>query len=80
MPGGLYTIRVVGHLGATALEAFPEFESRMASSCTTLTGRLPDPAAVYDAVGRLEALGLEVIDLRCSDAEVRTPNPSHEES
>jgi threonine dehydrogenase-like Zn-dependent dehydrogenase len=58
-----YAIRVAGGLGATALAAFPEFASDAEGSETTLTGQLPDSSALYGAVARLEALGLELVDV-----------------
>jgi len=65
MSGSCYTIRVAGSLGATALGAFPEFGSSIDGSVTTLTGELADSAALYGALARIEALGLELIELRC---------------
>jgi hypothetical protein len=32
---------------------------------TLLTGCLPDQAALYGVIARLEALGLELLELRC---------------
>jgi ketosteroid isomerase-like protein len=63
MSGSWYTIRLAGGLGATTLGAFPEFASHIDGSMTTLTGELPDSAALYGAVARLEALGLDLVDL-----------------
>ena len=59
-----YSIRVAGGLGATALGAFPDFASDAEGSDTTLVGQLPDSSALYGAVARLEALGLELVDVR----------------
>jgi ketosteroid isomerase-like protein len=67
MSGSRYTIRVAGGLGATTLGAFPEFASHIDGSITTLTGELPDSAALYGALARLEALGLDLIDLHRLD-------------
>jgi hypothetical protein len=59
-----YEIRVRGHLGATMLRAFPALAVRTQGEDTLLTGCLPDQAAVYGVIARLEALGLELIELR----------------
>ena len=67
-----YTIRVAGGLGPTALSALPEFASCSNGSSTTLTGELCDSAALYGAVARLEALGLELIDVQRIDEPQRT--------
>ena len=63
-----YVIRVAGELGVTTLIAFSEFRSGTDGSHTTLSGELPDPASLYRALNQLEALGLEVIDIRRSDS------------
>jgi hypothetical protein len=63
-PPGLYTIRINGRLGATALFAFPSMVSELQGNETVLTGVLEDPAAVFGVVGQIEALGLELLELR----------------
>jgi hypothetical protein len=65
-----YEIRVRGHLGAKMLRAFPALDARPQGEDTLLTGRLPDQAAVYGVIARLEALGLELLELR------RLPSPA----
>jgi hypothetical protein len=59
-----YVIRIRGRLGATALSAFPTMKSEMQGDETVLTGRLTDRSAVYGVLGQLEALGLELLELR----------------
>jgi epsilon-lactone hydrolase len=59
-----YEIRVRGHLGGKLLRAFPAFAVRTRDRDTVLTGCLPDQAAIYGAIARLEALGLELIEFR----------------
>ena len=63
-PPGLYTIRIKNRLGATALSAFPSMVSELKGSETVLTGLLQDQSAVFGVVGQIEALGLELIELR----------------
>jgi hypothetical protein len=63
-PGCQYTIRIRGQLGATALSAFPTMESDVRGRETVLSGSLEDPSAVYGVLAQLEALGLEVLELR----------------
>jgi hypothetical protein len=63
-PGCKYTIRIRGRLGATALSAFPTMESEVRGRETVLTGSLEDPSALYGVLAQLEALGLEVLELR----------------
>ncbi len=63
MPG-LYTIRIKGRLGATALSAFPTMVSELEGSETVLTGSLKDQSAVFGVLAQIEALGLELVELR----------------
>jgi hypothetical protein len=59
-----YEIRVRGHLGAAMLRAFPALAARTQGEDTLLRGCLQDQAAVYGVIARLEALGLELLELR----------------
>jgi len=63
-PGCHYVIRIRGRLGATALSAFPTMGSEMRGGETVLTGSLEDPSAVYGVLAQIEALGLEILELR----------------
>ena len=63
-PGCEYEITIRGRLGATALSAFPTMESKVRGGETVLTGSLEDQAAVYGVLAQVEALGLELIELR----------------
>ncbi|MCW2855164.1 MAG: hypothetical protein JWR52_779 [Marmoricola sp.] len=64
VPPGLYTIRIRGRLGATALSAFPSLEPELRGSDTFLTGLLEDRSALFGVLAQIEALGLELIELR----------------
>jgi hypothetical protein len=59
-----YEIRVRGHLGPKMLRAFPALAAHTRDEDTLLRGCLPDQAAVYGVIAGLEALGLELIELR----------------
>jgi hypothetical protein len=59
----LYTIRIRGHLGATLLSAFPALASRQHGAHTVLTGLL-DRSALYGVLGEIEALGLDLLEVR----------------
>ena len=61
---GLYVIRIKGRLGVTALSAFPSMVAEVKGSDTVLTGLLEDRSAVFGAVAEIEALGLELLELR----------------
>jgi hypothetical protein len=60
----LYTIRLEGHLGVTALSAFPTMAAKEDGPDTVLTGPLEDRSALFAALAQIEALGLELEELR----------------
>jgi hypothetical protein len=60
----LYTIRVRGRLGATALSAFPQMVAELNGGETVLTGLLEDQSAVFGVLAQIESLGLELVELR----------------
>ncbi|HEY6761494.1 MAG TPA: hypothetical protein VI318_18485 [Baekduia sp.] len=63
-PPGLYAIRVKGRLGATALSAFPSMVPELRGGETVLTGWLEDRSALFGVLAQVEALGLELVELR----------------
>ena len=63
-PLGLYAIRIKGRLGATALSAFPSMGSECEGGETVLTGVLEDSAAMFGVLAHIEALGLELLEVR----------------
>jgi hypothetical protein len=66
-PGGpprWYEIQVRGHLGATLRAAFPGLQARPDGPDTVLCGVVPDQAALYGVLAEIEALGLELLEVR----------------
>ena len=61
---GVYTIRIKGRLGATALSAFPTRACELKDSETVLTGLLADRSALFGVIAQIEALGLELLEVR----------------
>jgi hypothetical protein len=61
---GLYTIRIKGRLGPTALSAFPALMPKLQGGETVLTGLLEDQSALFGVLGQIEALGLHLIEVR----------------
>ena len=59
-----FEIRIRGHLGETLLAAFPELDATRSDGETVLCGRLPDQAALFGALAQIEALGLELLEVR----------------
>jgi hypothetical protein len=70
---GMYTIRVKGRLGATALSAFPMMASQLKGGETVLTGSIEDRSALFGVLAQIEALGLDLVELRRIRAR---PKPS----
>ena len=58
-----YVIRINGHLGATVLSAFPALASRWHGAHTVLTGLL-DRSALYGVLAEIDALGLDLLEVR----------------
>jgi len=67
-------IRINGHLGATVLSAFPAMASGLQGAETVLTGLL-DRSALYGVLAEIEALGLDLLEVR--QLEGAPPAPSH---
>ena len=59
-------IRVRGVLSDRLLTAFPGLRSRTDRGDTVLAGALPDQAALHGVLAQIEALGLELIEVRRS--------------
>jgi hypothetical protein len=63
-----YQFRVRGRLSEMLLTAFPELQPQELGPETLLAGQLPDQAALFGVLGRIEALGLELLEvLRTED-------------
>ena len=63
-PAHRYRICVRGPLGETICSAFPALQARASGADTVLTGPLPDRAALYGVLAQIEALGLELLEVR----------------
>ena len=61
-----YVIRVRGVLSDRLLTAFPGLRSRTERGDTELAGALPDQAALHGVLAQIEALGLELLEVRRS--------------
>jgi len=63
-PPHRYLIRVRGYLGETIRSAFPALQARASGGGTVLTGPLRDRAALHGVLAEIEALGLELLEVR----------------
>ena len=63
-PPCLYAIRIKGRLGPTALSAFPTMVCEIEGGETVLSGLVEDRSALFGVLAQIEALGLELLELR----------------
>jgi hypothetical protein len=59
-----YEIVVRGLLSETLLAAFPTLSAEAQGAETVLAGALADQAALYGVLAHIEALGIELIEVR----------------
>jgi len=62
-----YQVRVRGRLSETILVAFPDLRVLMLGPETVLAGELPDQAALFGVLYRIEELGLELLEVLRTD-------------
>ena len=68
----LYMIRIHGHLGATVPSAFPGAGAAAARRGAVPTGLL-DQSALYGVMAEVEALGLDLLEIRKLAPQRRSP-------
>ncbi|MDH6110177.1 hypothetical protein P3T36_004891 [Kitasatospora sp. MAP12-15] len=71
-----YLIRINGHLGATVLSAFPALAPRRHGAQTVLIGLL-DRSALYGVLAEIEALGLDLLEIRKLTPQLTSAEPGH---
>ena len=59
-----YEFRFAGEADRTVCAAFPEFSISVGDGSTVLRAQLLDQAAVHGTLDRINALGLELIEVR----------------
>ena len=67
-----YVIRINGHLGATVLSAFPALAAHHHGPHTVLTGLL-DRSALYGVLAEIEALSLDLLEVRQLSPDRKSP-------
>ncbi len=80
MPPCSYTFRIRGRLGATALSAFPSMASELKRGETVLTGSVEDRSALFGVLTQIEALGLELLEVRQIPAPPQSPESGDDRS
>jgi len=59
-----YEIRVRGSIGPMIMQAFPTLTASRSGQDTVLTGSLRDQSALYGVINQLEALGVQLLEIR----------------
>jgi hypothetical protein len=59
-----YQIIIRGQLSDTLLGAFPDLRAEPRGAMTALVGVLPDQPALHGVLAQIEALGLELLEVR----------------
>lgn len=75
----LYTIRINGHLGAMMLSPFPAMTPQRDGAETVLTGLL-DRSALYGVLAEIDALGLDLLEIRQLAPGRESPAPDDRRS
>jgi hypothetical protein len=65
-----YEIRVRGPIGPAIMQAFPTLTASRSGEDTVLTGAIRDQSALYGVIHQLEALGLQLLEIRPRSASV----------
>ncbi len=63
----MYEITVLGEAGPAVRSAFDDLAITAAEGRTTLSGELPDQAAVFGVLARVQDLGLKLVEVRQLD-------------
>jgi epsilon-lactone hydrolase len=72
-----YDIRVRGPIGPTIMQAFPTLAASRSGHDTLLSGSLPDQSALYGVIHELEALGLQLLEIRSPEScDAGTTSPT----
>jgi hypothetical protein len=61
---GSFEIRLRGRIGSTVAQQFDGFDASVEPATTVLRGEVRDQAELHGLLARIEALGLELVDVR----------------
>jgi hypothetical protein len=63
----VYQLRVTGEMGPATRDAFSDLAAHTDHGETVLEGELRDQAALYSVIERLQALGLDLVEITVAD-------------
>jgi hypothetical protein len=64
MPEATYEIRIKGRMSRALLDSFAGMESDLEPVETVLHGPIKDQAELHGVIDRIQALGLELVEVR----------------
>ena len=64
MPEATYEIRIKGRVSAALLDSFAGMDSDLEPVETVLHGPVKDQAELHGVIDRIQALGLELVEVR----------------
>ncbi len=64
MIGHVYQITVIGEMDETLREGFDDVEVTVANGVSRLRVTCPDPSVLHGILHRIDAYGLELLDVR----------------
>jgi len=70
-----YEIRIQGVLSDTLIQAFPGLQPKAERGETVLCGDVADRAALHGVLAQIEALGLELLEVRSNASEPPIDRP-----
>jgi len=62
-----FHITFAGETGPAIREAFADLDVHVAAGRTVLSGQLVDQAALHSVIDRVQALGLELVEVRVEE-------------
>ncbi len=65
-----YEITFAGEARPAIVEAFEDFDVTVGAGNTVLRAQLPDQAALYGALDRVRALGLELLAVKTAEPQI----------
>jgi hypothetical protein len=70
----VYQLTIQGEMGLALRAEFSDLQANVDDGQTVLTGELPDQAALYSVLDRLQSLGLDLVHVNVIEPEQTRPS------